>query len=43
VPAGAVLEDLVRLQAELPPVALLEAIDRAVRSSGVRRGARRSD
>jgi hypothetical protein len=37
VPAGAVLEDLVRLQAELPPVALLEAIDRAVRSSGARR------
>jgi hypothetical protein len=43
VPASAVLEDLVRLQAELPPVALREMIDRAVRSSGVRRGARRSD
>jgi hypothetical protein len=37
VPAHAVLEDLVRLQADLPPVALLEVIDRAVRSSGVRR------
>lgn len=37
VPAHAVLEDLVRLQADLPPVALLELIDRAVRSSGVRR------
>ena len=37
VPASAVLEDLVRLQAELPPVALLDSIDSAVRSSGVRR------
>jgi hypothetical protein len=37
VPASAVLEDLIRLQAELPPVALLGSIDSAVRGSGVRR------
>ncbi|HEU4581254.1 MAG TPA: hypothetical protein VFS67_23510 [Polyangiaceae bacterium] len=43
VPAGAVLEDLVRLQAELPPVSLLEQIDRAVRSCSVRPGTRRND
>lgn len=37
VPASAVLEDLVRLQAELPPVMLLDSIDSAVRSAGGRR------
>jgi len=40
--AAAVLEDLVRLQAELPPVALLEAISDGVHSSGLRPRVRHS-